>query len=195
MTTPQELLVFKNDIHKFAHVGIYNMFRPDETTRNYNTFGKVYSKAAYAARNAHVEATDHGTSTTFLSAFYVRMMNTPKEDWHEETRAGNLDLKDAFDLKTDIINELEQAGYTVSGKHNNKGIRCVGGSKIPNTQIKNATLEKIYRIVDELTEGMVDIDLHKTKKTVYLMYIRGIVDTKREIWSFINENIDMFSVE
>lgn len=195
-TELQQIQVFVNETHKFAHVGIYNM-TDTEGRPNYNAnLDSLYREATRVAsmqENRYSVGADHA----FGGSFIVRMMNTPRSEWDVTRRLTNLDVFNAEELAEELRNFYETDGYSVTGLRGSKAIRRsgVGGKSVNNIKIKNATLKRIYQIVDKLTEGMTGINIAKARGDIYMRYIsktENNFDTRRKFWHHIMRNWDNY---
>lgn len=195
-TELQQIQVFVNEIHKFAHVGIYNM-TDNEGRPNYSA--NLDSLYRDATRVAAMEENRRsiGADLAFGGSFLVRMMNTPRADWAVARQLTNLTVFDAEELAEELRNFYETEGYNVTGLRGSKAVRRNGtsGKSVNNIRIKNATLKRIHQIVDKLTEGMTDINIAKVRGDIYMRYISNTqtdFDTRRKFWHHIMRNWDNY---
>lgn len=196
-TELQQIQVFVNQTHKFAHVGIYNM--TDSAGRpNYNA--NLDSLYREAARVAAIEENRFSieADVKFGGSFIVRMMNTQRSDWSVARQLTNLDVFNAEELAEELRDFYEAEGYNVTGLRGSKAIRrgCASGKSVNNIKIKNATLKRIHEIVDKLTDGMAGINVAKVRADIYMKYIsitQTDFDTRRKFWHHIMRNWDDYA--
>jgi hypothetical protein len=117
-------------------------------------------------------------------------MNTSISEWSETDRVENLNINPALRLARELRETLESEGYDVTGCFRGKSIRNTGIKGITNFVIKNATQSRIFDIVTKLTVGIEDLNITKTRRVVYMQYIKDQLQTRRQIWYFIQENLD-----
>jgi hypothetical protein len=196
-TELQQIQVFKNETHRFVHVGIYNM-TDKEGRPNYSA--TLDSLHRDASRVASMEETRNsiGAELAFGGSFLVRMMNTAREEWSVDRKFTNLSVFEAEDLAEDLREFYEAEGYSVTGLQGSKAVRRTGmnGKSVNNIKIKNANLKRIYQIVDKLTEGMTGIDIAKARRDIYSRYISKTetnFDTRRKFWHHIMKNWDNYA--
>jgi hypothetical protein len=196
-TELQQIQVFKNETHRFVHVGIYNM-TDKEGRPNYSA--NLDSLHRDASRVASMEETraSIGAELAFGGSFLVRMMNTAREEWSVDRKFTNLSVFEAEDLAEDLREFYEAEGYSVTGLQGSKAVRRTGmnGKSVNNIKIKNANLKRIYQIVDKLTEGMTGIDIAKARRDIYTRYISKTetgFDTRRKFWHHIMRNWDNYA--
>lgn len=184
----QQVIVYRNDRLKLAHVAVNNMYMSNGWKNSAACLKAAYNHAKYAIRGAaHNPSTEHH----FSSSFVTRLANTGVEEWEETHRVEELKISAALKMACEMREALEYEGYDVTGCNRGKSIRNTGvKSGITNFIIKNATQRRIFDIVTKLTVGIEGINLMKAQKTVYMKYIRDQLHTRREIWYFINENLD-----
>lgn len=193
----QQVTVFVNDYHKFVHVGVYNMYDKEGRPNYGATLQSQYRESQRAIHHANKED-PKGTDNCFSSSFQVRLMNTPIDQWEVTSNIRDLDIAQARVISTELSDLLEAEGYNVTGIRGNKAIRHLGTSKYANNVvIKNATMKKIYQIVEKITEGHHSIlNMRRIQSAIYTRYIKvdGNFDTRRKFWNFINENFDNFAM-
>lgn len=194
----QQIHVIVNEKNKFAYVGVNNMYNADGTINYGPGLDNMYRNAERSkilAGSTNPKSYDK----TFGSSIMVQMMNTPKEDWEVFDRIIDLDLLDAQMEALRIAEEYEAKGYNVTGSRGHaKAVRQTGLCKqIDNTKIKNATMDRIYSIVDKLTEGLEDLDLVKIKRDIYVLYNDPYAnfDTRRKWWYHIYKNLDKYTCD
>jgi hypothetical protein len=186
----QQIIIYRNDRLKLAHVAVNNMFT-NKGQKNYSaSLNGVYNNAKYAIRGA---ANNPSTEHHFGSAFMTRLMNTGIDEWTETNRVENLTITTALRESRTLREQLEAEGYDVTGCFRGKSIRNTGVKGITNFIIKNATQRRIFDIVNKLTVGIEGLNKIKTQNTIYMQYIREKLNTRREIWYFIQENLDTLS--
>ena len=195
-TDLQQILVFKNETHRFIHIGVYNMF-DKEGRPNYSAKLESFYRDANRAKDKALFEKSIGAENAFGSSFFVRLMNTPLEQWETAVEIGNLDLYTAQDFAFELTEQYEAEGYTITGSRGAKAIRHTGNGKhINNVIIKNATMKRIFEIVEKLTEGMTGVNIMKIKKDIYNKYtdpkISGF-DTRRKFWHHIMRNWDNYA--
>jgi hypothetical protein len=135
-------------------------------------------------------ADNPATEHHFCSSFITRLMNTGLEGWKETQRIEDLSVSQALNIARQIREDLEDLGFDVTGLYRGKSIRNTGVSGITNLVIKNATQRRIFDIVSKLTVGIEGINLMKAQNMIYMQYIKERLNTRREFWYFINENLD-----
>jgi hypothetical protein len=183
----QQVIIYRNERLKLAHIAVNNMFT-NKGQRNYSaTLNGAYNSAKYAVRGA---ANNPSTEYQFGSAFVTRLMNTGISEWSETDRVENLNINPALRLARELRETLESEGYDVTGCFRGKSIRNTGIKGITNFVIKNATQSRIFDIVTKLTVGIEDLNITKTRRVVYMQYIKDQLQTRRQIWYFIQENLD-----
>jgi hypothetical protein len=196
-TELQQILVFKNETSKFVHVGVYNMYDKSGNS-NYNCKLEYQYRDANNAKKKDEFIASIGAEKAFGSSFFVRLMNTPLDQWEVDAKLENLSVHDANVLSTKMLEDYEIEGYNVTGLRYSKIIRHDGtGKKSPNNIIiKNATMKRIHDIVEKLTEGMIGINLNKVKRDIYIKYIdpkTSGFDTRRKFWHHIIRNWDNYA--
>jgi hypothetical protein len=179
----QQVTVYVNRVHGFAHIAINNQFTKDGKV-NYSktTLPQLYHSAKYAAGS---ETAEHH----FNSSFLVRLMNTGVDDWEEVERITDLSLSDALRLVKDLYGNYNSMGFDVTGAVKGKGIRQTGEKAIPNYIIREATIEKINKIVETLAAGIPHLNLKKVQKEIYFKWLRDELQTRRQFWVYIQENL------
>lgn len=196
-TELQQIQVFLNQTQRFVHVGVYNM-TDKEGRPNYSaSLTSIYKDASRAAEMDE-SRTSIGAELAFGGSFLVRLMNTPLEDWVVARQFTNMSVFDAQELAEKLRNFYEDQGYSVTGLRGTKAVRRDGtlGKSVNNIKIKNATLKRIYQIVDKLTEGMTGIDIAKARRDIYTRYISKTetsFDTRRKFWHHIMRNWDNYA--
>ena len=183
----QQVIVYRNDRLKLAHVAVNNMYMSNGWKNSAACLKTAQNHAKYAIRGA-----GHNPSTEnyFGSSFITRLMNTGFEGWEETQRIEELKISTALKTACEMREALEIEGYDVTGCNRGKSIRNTGVKGITNFIIKNATQRRIFDIVSKLTVGIEGLNITKAQNTVYMQYIRDKLNTRREIWYFINENLD-----
>ena len=183
----QQIVVYRNDSLKLAHVAVHNMYT-NKGQKNYSaSLAGAYNHAKYAMRGA---ADNPSTEHQFYSSFITRLMNTGIEGWQETQRIEDLTVSQALKIARQLREELEDLDFDVTGLYRGKSIRNTGIRGITNAVIKNATQRRIFDIVSKLTTGIEGLNLMKTQNTIYMQYIKEKLNTRREFWYFINENLD-----
>lgn len=183
----QQIIVYRNDDLKLAHVAVNNMYT-NKGQKNYSaSLTGAYNHAKYAMRGA---ADNPSTEHHFCSSFITRLMNTGLEGWKETQRIEDLSVSQALKIARQIREDLEDLGFDVTGLYRGKSIRNTGVRGITNLVIKNATQRRIFDIVSKLTVGIEGINLVKAQNMIYMQYIKERLNTRREFWYFINENLD-----
>ena len=183
----QQIIVYRNDDLKLAHVAVNNMYT-NKGQKNYSaSLTGAYNHAKYAMRGA---ADNPATEHHFCSSFITRLMNTGLEGWKETQRIEDLPVSQALKIARQIREDLEDLGFDVTGLYRGKSIRNTGVRGITNLVIKNATQRRIFDIVSKLTVGIEGINLMKAQNMIYMQYIKERLNTRREFWYFINENLD-----
>ena len=183
----QQVIVYRNERLGLAHIAVNNMFT-NKGLKNYSaSLNGAYHNAKYAVRGA---ANNPSTEHHFASAFVTRLMNTSISEWSETDRVENLNINPALRLARELRETLESEGYDVTGCFRGKSIRNTGIKGITNFVIKNATQSRIFDIVTKLTVGIEDLYINKTRRDVYMQYIKDQLQTRRQIWYFIQENLD-----
>ena len=192
----QQVTVFVNEQHKFVHVGVYNMYDKEGRPNYGATLQSQYRESQRAIRHANKED-PKGTDNCFGCSFQVRLMNTSIDQWEVSSNTRDLDIGQARVISTELSDLFEEEGYSVTGIRGNKAIRHLGTSKyVNNVVIKNATMKKIYQIVEKITEGHHSIlNMRRIQSAIYTKYIKvdGNFDTRRKFWNFINENFDQYA--
>lgn len=188
----QQVIVYKSDKFKFCHVGTYNMYNKKGHVNQDAKLSKIYYDATYAMKNAS-SINPKGTDSYFNSGFTVRLMNTGIDVWETAEIHENLDLEDARKMSIKLAEKYDGAGYSITGSRGNKAIRQTGEKAASNVVIKNATMQRIFEIVEKLTHGIENINLFKVQKDIYKQYNYGSLDTRRKFWHFIHENIDVYT--
>jgi len=183
----QQIIIYRNERLKLAHIAVNNMFTKNGQKNYSASLNSVYNTAKYAIRGA---ANNPSTEHHFASAFVTRLMNTKVLEWSETDRIENLKLSVALRLARELRETLESDGYDVTGCFRGKSIRNTGVKGITNFIIKNATQRRIYEIVNKLTVGIEGLNIIKTRNIIYMRYIKEVLHTRREIWNFIQENLD-----
>lgn len=190
-TDLQQILVFKNETNRFIHVGVYNMF-DKEGRPNYSAKLENFYRDANRAKDKNESINSIGAENAFGSSFYVRLMNTPLEQWETDVQIDNLGLYDAQALAFELAEQYDAEGYTITGSRGAKAIRHTGkGKHVNNIVIKNATMKRIHEIVEKLTEGMTGINIVKVKRDIYNRYTDPKTfgfDTRRKFWHHIMRN-------
>ena len=194
----QQIRVFINETSGFVHVGIYNMFDKEGNPNYSANLDSLYGKAK---RSSQIDETisSMGAELAFGGSFNIRLMNTPREDWITAKQIINLTVFDAQDLAEEFRVFYENDGYDVTGLKGTKPIRRDGslGKSINNIKIKNATIKRIYQIVDRLTEGMTGINVAQARRDIYNKYVSKYetdFDTRRKFWHYIIRNWDRYSM-
>lgn len=188
----QQVIVFKCEKFKFCHIGVYNMYNKKGHVNEHAKLSVIYYNATYAVKNASgVNA--KGTDSYFTSGFTVRLMNTGMDAWETAEIHENMELEDARKLSMKLVETYEANGYKITGSRGNKAIRQVGECVQSNHEIKNATMGRIFEIVEKLTHGIEGINLFKVQKDIYKQYNYGSLDTRRKFWNFIHENLDVYT--
>lgn len=186
----QQVIIYRNERLKLAHVAVNNMYTK-KGQKNYSaSLNGAYNSAKYAVRGA---ASNPSTEYQFSSAFVTRLMNTGISEWTETDRIEDLKITAALRLARELRETLESEGYDVTGCFRGKSIRNTGVKGITNFVIKNATQRRIFEIVTKLTVGIEDLNVTKTQNVVYMRYIKDVLRTRREIWNFIQENLDVLA--
>ena len=188
----QQVIVHKCEKFKFCHVGVYNMYNKKGHVNQDAKLSVIYYNATYAAKNA-AGINSKGTDSYFNSGFTVRLMNTGIEAWECIELYEDMDLEDARKLSIKLVEKYETAGYSVTGSRGNKTIRQTGERAVSNYEIKNATMARIFEIVEKLTQGMENINVFKVQKDIYKEYNYGTLDTRRKFWNFIHKNIHVYT--
>jgi hypothetical protein len=183
----QQVIVYRNERLGLAHIAVNNMFLKNGWKNSSASLKGVYNSAKYAIRGA---ADNPSTERQFGSAFLTRLMNTGIDEWNETDRIENLKISSALHLARKLRDQLESEGYDVTGCFRGKSIRNTGIKGITNFIIKNATQNRIFEIVSKLTVGIEDLNIVKTRNVIYMKYIKDQLQTRREIWYFIQENLD-----
>lgn len=193
----QQVTVFVNEQQKFVHVGVYNMYDKEGRPNYGATLQSQYRESQRAIRHANSED-PKGTDNCFGSSFQLRLMNTSIDQWEVSSNIRDLDIAQAQVISNELSDLFEEEGYSVTGIRGNKAIRHLGTSKyVNNVVIKNATMKKIYQIVEKITEGHHNIlNIRRAQSTIYSKYIdpNGNFDTRRKFWNFINENFDQYAM-
>jgi hypothetical protein len=183
----QQVIIYRNERLKLAHIAVNNMFT-NKGQKNYSaSLSSAHNHAKYAIRGA---ADNASTEHHFASAFTARLINTDISEWSETDRIENLNMNPALRLARELRETLESEGYDVTGCFRGKSIRNTGVKGITNFIIKNATQSRIFDIVTKLTVGIDDLNIPKTRKVIYMQYIKDQLQTRRQIWFFIQENLD-----
>ena len=188
----QQVIVYKCEKFKFCHIGTYNMYNKKGHLNQDAKLSVIYYNATYAAKNAS-GINPKGTDSYFNSGFTVRLMNTGMDSWDTAELHENLDLEDARKLSSKLVETYEAAGYSITGSRGNKAIRQTGERAPNNHEIKNATMSRIFEIVEKLTHGIEGINLFRVQKDIYKQYNYGSLDTRRKFWNFIHENLDVYA--
>ena len=187
----QQVIVYKCEKFKFCHVGVYNMYNKKGHVNQDAKLSVIYYNATYAVKNAN-GINPKGTDSYFTSGFTVRLMNTGIEAWECDEVIENLDLDDAQKMSKQLVEKYEAAGYSITGSRGNKTIRQTGERAPNNHEIKNATMARIFEIVEKLTHGIENVNLFKVQKDIYKEYNYGALDTRRKFWNFIHERLDVY---
>jgi hypothetical protein len=183
----QQVIIYRNERLKLAHIAVNNMFT-NKGQKNYSaSLSSAHNHAKYAIRGA---ADNASTEHHFASAFTARLINTDISEWSETDRIENLNMNPALRLARELRETLESEGYDVTGCFRGKSIRNTGIKGITNFIIKNATQGRIFDIVTKLTVGIEGLNVTKTRKVIYMQYIKDQLQTRRQIWFFIQENLD-----
>lgn len=195
-TELQQICVFKNEEHKFVHIGVYNM--TDKQGRpNYGAKLESQYRDAMRIKEKNEWETSREAEKAFGSSFMVRMINTELSQWETTLVCQNLELRRAQDLAFELSEQYEIEGYSVTGSMGAKAVRHTGNGKyINNTVIKNATMSRLFDIVAKLTEGMAGINLLKVQKDIYRRYTdpkTSGFDTRRKFWHHITRNIENYA--
>lgn len=183
----QQVIVYRNERLGLAHIAVNNMFLKNGWKNSAASLKGVYNSAKYAIRGA---ADNPATERQFGSAFITRLMNTGIDEWTETDRIENLKISSALHLARELRERLEAEGYDVTGCFRGKSIRNTGIKGITNFIIKNATQNRIFEIVNKLTVGIEGLNITKARNVVYMRYIKDQLQTRRQIWYFIQENLD-----
>jgi hypothetical protein len=183
----QQVIIYRNERLGLAHIAVNNMFT-NKGQKNYSaSLSSAHNHAKYAIRGA---ADNASTEHHFASAFMTRLINTDISEWSETDRVENLNMNPALRLARELRETLESEGYDVTGCFRGKSIRNTGIKGITNFIIKNATQGRIFDIVSKLTVGIEGLNVTKTRKVIYMQYIKDQLQTRRQIWFFIQENLD-----
>jgi hypothetical protein len=198
-TDLQQILVFINEAHRFVHVGIYNM-TDKEGRPNYNANLDALHKDAQRVANTAEIKESIGAELAFGGSFIVRLMNTARDQWETTRQITNLDVFAAQEMAEELREFYEETGYSVTGLKGSKPIRRDGtsGKYINNIKIKDATMKRIFQIVEKLTEGMTGINTRQVRIDIYNNYVnRDTVgfDTRRKFWHHIMRNWDRYQIE
>jgi hypothetical protein len=190
----QQVCVFVNEHHKFVHIGVYNMYDKDGRPNYGATLQSSYNDAVRAARNAN-KMNAKGSDNAFGNSFLVRLMNTSVDQWKTATNVRDLLLSEAQDKAKELSDFYESNSYKVTGSLGAKAVRHLGSNKYATSAtIKNATMQRLYQIVEKLTEGHHEVlNMSRVKSDIYRRYNDvGNFDTRRKFWNFINENFDQY---
>jgi hypothetical protein len=198
-TDLQQVLVFVNETQQFVHVGIFNM-TDKEGRPNYSaSLDSLYKDAQrYSSMCEHQDSI--GAELAFGGSFRVRLMNTLRNEWETARQITNLDVFTAQTISEDLREYYEELGYSVTGLRGSKPIRRDGTSAkyINNIKIKDATMKRIFQIVEKLTEGMTGINTRQARIDIYNKYVnRDTVgfDTRRKFWHHIMRNWDQYQLK
>jgi len=198
-TELQQVLVFTNETHRFAHVGIYNMYDKEGRPNYSANLDALYKDAQRFAETPEYNQSI-GTDIAFGGSFIVRMMNTTRDEWANSQHIKDLDVFTAQEMAEELREYYTGLGYSVTGLKGSKPIRRDGtsGKYINNIVIKNATMKRIFQIVDRLTEGMTGVNVRQIRIDIYNKYTnRNTVDfdTRRKFWHHIMRNWDRYKLE
>jgi hypothetical protein len=187
----QQVMVFQNDEHRFVHIGVFNMY--DKLGRpNYGAQLSSHIRNAMRIKEIAPLPGRPSADVSFGNAFNVRLMNTDGQGWQTSYHAENLSVFDAQSIAAEIAERYEAAGYSFTGSLGNKAVRHFGVKGITNVVIKNAKMDRIYRIAAKLVEGIVGANVSKVQRDIYKQYAFHGLDTRRKFWNFIHANIDRY---
>lgn len=193
----QQVSVFVNDYHQFVHIGVYNMYDKEGRPNYGATLQSQYRESVRARHYANKENAK-GTDRAFGNSFQVRLMNTSIDQWEVYSNTRNLELSQAQDFAHELSELFASKGYSVTGSRGAKAVRHLGTNKYATSSIiKNATMKRIYEIVEKLTEGYQEIlNVRHIQSAIYSRYIdpNGDFDTRRKFWNFINENFETYKI-
>ena len=193
----QQILVFVNEQHKFVHIGVYNMYDKEGRPNYGASLQSQYREALRAIRHAN-KRDAKGTDNVFGNSFQVRLMNTTIDQWKVASTVRDIDIAQAQVIAEEIKEELVSRGYSITGSGGVKAIRHLGTNKYATSIIiKNATMKRLYQIVEKLTEGYHDVlNMSRVKSDIYRRYneVDGNFDTRRKFWNHINENFEAYKI-
>jgi len=198
-TDLQQVFVFVNREHMFAHVGIYNMFDKEGRPNYSANIDSLYKDARRVAETPEMRQSI-GAELAFGGSFIVRLMNTPRDQWQVDRHFVNLDVFTAQSMAEELRDYYEQEGYSITGLKGLKTIRRDGTAAkyVNNIVIKDATMKRIFQIVERLTEGMTGVNVRQIRIDIYNKYVdRNTMDfnTRRKFWHHIMRNWDRYKIE
>jgi len=187
----QKILVFVCEEHKFAHIGVFNMF-DKHGKLNYSGSLNAYKTEANRVKKLLPEKDPKGTENTFGNSFMIRLINTGNNLWHTAEEHYNVEPFELRQIVIELHEKYEGMGYSMSGSLGRKGIRQTGVSGVTNTKINNATRDRLFEIAAKLVEGISDINLRLVQIDIYKQYNYHGLDTRRKFFNFIHQNLDKY---